>query len=330
MTSSPRSPARPGNVAALAAMTLVAFVALTAAAGCGTTHAPATTPAQYPARPGQPSPARAASTPSLMPQQRAEDDAASILKSFAVPPGARQVQSPPLVSGGVLRQPIQSPATSDLVDRAAWLIAPGSPSSVLGWEERHVPHEFTLTGSASSDGPPGIEPTRADMFSLPPVTGVLDSRQLIVEVVRDGGDTAIRVDAQVTWLPARGASEQVPARAKAVTIAMDIGLNQGSKKPPKPATITDPAKVRKLLALINGLPLPSPGIRNCPADFGDTLTLTFRASPQGPPLAVATVELSGCQGVALTIGSKPQPDLQGGIGPQILQIAALPWTIPTL
>jgi hypothetical protein len=167
------------------------------------------------------------------------------------------------------------------------------------------------------------------MFSLPPVAGVPDSRQLIVEVVRDGGDTAIRVDAQVTWLPARPASEQVPAQAKAVTITMDIGLNQGSKKPPKPATITDPAKARKLVALINGLPLLWPGIRNCPADFGDSLTLTFRASPQRPPLAVVTVELSGCQGVALTIGSKPQPNLQGGIGPQILQIAALPWTTPT-
>jgi hypothetical protein len=310
-------------------MTLVAFVALTTA-GCGTTHAPATTPAQYPAHPGQPSPARAVSAPSLTPRQRAEEDATGILKSFAVPPDARQVQSPPLISGGVLKQPIQSPATPDLADRAAWLIAPGSSSSVLGWEERHVPHEFTLTSSASSDGPPGIEPTRADMFSLPPVAGVLDSRQLIVEVVRDGGDTAIRVDAQVTWLPARPASEQVPAQAKAVTIAMDIGLNQGSKKPPKPATMTDPAKVRKLVALINGLPLPAPGIRHCPADFGDSLTLTFRASPQGPPLAVATVELSGCQGVALTTGSKPQPDLQGGIGHQILQIAALPWTIPIL
>lgn len=111
---------------------------------------------------------------------------------------------------------------------------------------------------------------------------------------------------------------------------MGIGLNQGSKKPPKPTAITDPAKVRKLVALINGLSPPLPGIRNCPADFGDGLTLTFRASPHGPPLAVATAELSGCQGVGLTIGGKPQPGLQGGIGPQILQIAALPWTIPTL
>jgi hypothetical protein len=320
---------RPGNVAALAAMTLVAVAALTTA-GCGTTVVSSATSAQQPARPGQPSPTGAVSAPSLTPRQRAEDDATGILKLFAVPPGARQVQSAPLVSGGVLKQPIQTPGTPDLVDRAAWLIAPGSPSSVLGWEEGHVPHEFTLNGSATSDGPPGIEPTQSDMFSLPPVAGVLDSRQLIVEVVRDGSGTAIRVDAQVTWLPARPASERVPAAAKAVTIAMDIGMNQGSKKPPKPVTITDEATVRKLVALINSLPLPSPGIRHCPADFGDSLTLIFRASREGPPLAVATVALSGCQGVALTIGGKPQPGLQGGIGPRVIHIAALPWKIPTL
>jgi hypothetical protein len=169
------------------------------------------------------------------------------------------------------------------------------------------------------------------MFSLPPVTGVLDSRQLIVEVVRDGSRTAIRVDAQVTWLPARPASERVPARAKAVTIVMDIGMNQGSKKPPRPVTITDPAKVSKLVALVNGLPLAMPGQpANCPADFGDGLTLTFRASPQAPPLAVVTVELSGCQRVALTVGGKSQPGLQGWIGPQVLKIAALDWKIPAL
>jgi hypothetical protein len=318
-------------VAALAAMTLAALVALTTA-GCGTTHAPATTPANpaQPGQPGRPSPTGSVSAPSLTPRQRAQDDATGILKSFAVPPGARRVPSPPLVSGGVLKQPLQSPGTPDLVDRAAWLIAPGSPSSVLGWEERHVPHEFALTGAATSDGPPGIAPTHADMFSLPPVTGVLDTRELIVEVVRDGAGTAIRVDAQVTWLPARQAAEQVPARAKAVTIAMDIGMNQGGKKPPRPVTVTDPAKVRALIALIDGLPLQSPGTYHCPADFGDSLTLTFRASPQAPPLAVATVTLSGCQGVALTVGGKPQPGLQGGIGARILQVAGLPWKMPVL
>lgn len=307
---------------------LVLLAAAMTTAGCGTSHAPATTPAPHLAPLGRPSPTGPVSAPSLTPRQRAQDDATAILKFFAVPPGARQVNSPPLVSGGVLKRPIQSPGTPDLVDRTAWLVASGSPSSVLGWEERHVSHEFTLNGSATSDGPPGIDPTRADMFALPPVAGVLDSRQLIVEVVRDGAGTAIRVDAQVTWLPARPPGDQVPARAKAVTIAMDIGMNQAGKKPPRPVTITDPVKVRMLVALVNGLPLQSPGIRSCPAGFADDLTLTFRASPQGPPLAVATVELSGCQNVGMLIGGKREPGMRGGIAQRILHIAALPWKIP--
>ena len=128
----------------------------------------------------------------------------------------------------------------------------------------------------------GFATTWYQMFSLPDVPGVLDSRELVVEVVQDGDKTAIRVDAQVAWQPARPASEKVPAAAKAVTISMDLGLNQGGKKPPKPVTITDPAKVRALTALINGLALFPPGAFSCPADFGDDLVLTFRAGPRSP------------------------------------------------
>ena len=146
------------------------------------------------------------------------------------------------------------------------------------------------------------------MFSLPDIAGVLDSRELVVEVVQDGDKTAIRVDAQVTWQPAVPASEKVPAAAKAVTISMDLAMNQGSKKPPKPVTITDPAKVGQLRALINSLPLFPPGVFSCPAAFGDNLVLTFRARPGGPALAVATDMLSGCGGVDLTIGGQARAD----------------------
>ena len=83
--------------------------------------------------------------------------------------------------------------------------------------------------------------------------------------------------------------------------------NQGGRKPPKPVTITDQATVRKLTALVNGLALFPPGAFNCPADFGGNLVLTFRAGPRAPALAVATADLSGCDGVDLTIGGKPQP-----------------------
>ena len=57
--------------------------------------------------------------------------------------------------------------------------------------------------------------------------------------------------------------------------------------------------------------------------------LTFRARPGAPALAVATDMLSGCTGVDLTIGGKPEPTLAAVSGPQILKIAGLSWKIPT-
>jgi len=112
-------------------------------------------------------------------------------------------------------------------------------------------------------------------------------------------------------------------------ISMGLGANQGGKKPPKPVTITAPAKVAELRALINSLPPSPPGMFSCPAAFGDNLVLTFRARPGGPALAVATDMLSGCPAVDLVIGGKSQPSRSGASGTQILKIAGLSWKIPT-
>jgi hypothetical protein len=266
--------------------------------------------------------------PAAGPQQRAVADADAILASFAVPPGARKLAAAPSVDKGALKTSIQIPGTPDLVDKADWWLAPGQPHQVLAWEAAHVSHRYSFEGTGSVSGTAGSEQIWSDMFSLPVITGVLDSRELAVEVVQDGDKTAIRVDAQVTWQPATPPSEKVPAAAKAVTISMDLGLNQGGKKPPKPVTVTDPAEVGELRALINSLPLAPPGMFSCPAGFGDNLVLTFRARPGGPALAVATDLLSGCRGVGLTIGGKSQPGLSGASGTQILKIAGLPWKIP--
>jgi hypothetical protein len=47
------------------------------------------------------------------------------------------------------------------------------------------------------------------MFALPAVPEVLIQRELVVLAVRSGSQTAIRVDAQVVWLPARPGAERV-------------------------------------------------------------------------------------------------------------------------
>jgi hypothetical protein len=210
-----------------------------------------------------------------------------------------------------------------------WWIVPGAPQSVLAREARHRPHRFSPSGTGTGSGPGFMMWNQSE--SLPAVQGVLDSRGMVVTAVPDGHETAVRVDAEVAWRPARPASEQVPAAARAVTISTDPGGNQGGTVPPKPVTITGPAEVRALTALINGLALFPPGSYSCPADFGGDLVLTLRAGPRTPALAVATVDFGGCDGVDLTIDGKSQPTLAGpgtDTGPQILKTAGLPWKTP--
>jgi hypothetical protein len=306
-------------------------VAALALSGCGTLRAQGADPTGKPTgSTGVPvTSAKSPARPSPTPKQRAVADADSILASFAVPKGARKLSAAPTVEKGVLKTAPQVPATPDLVDKAEWWIAPGAPQSVLAWEAKHVSHRFSTAGTSHGWGPGFV--SWSESFALPDIPAVLDWRELSVTVVQDGDKTAIRVDAQVTWQPARPAGEKVPAAAKAVTISMDLGLNQGGRKPPKPVTITDRAKVSALKALINGLTPFPPGMFSCPADFGDALLLTFRAGPRTPALAVATVDLAGCDGVYLTIGGKSQPALAGpgtDSGAAILKTAGLPWEIP--
>jgi hypothetical protein len=322
-----RRPAVPRRLGAFAPLALgaVAAVALCACAVAPTALSPASKPIGSTGVP-----LTSAKRPAQPPHQRAVADATAILASFVVPTGARKLSAAPSVGKGVLKAPAQTLGTPDLVDKAEWWIASGAPQGVLAWEARHLSHRFSSAGGGTSYGR-NIATTWSQVFSLPGIPGVLDSRELVVLVVHDGDKTAIRVDAQVAWQPARPASEKVPAAAKAVTISIDPGLNQGGRKPQKPVTITDPAKVRALTALINGLTLFPPGAPACPADFGGNLVLTFRAGPRTPALAVATVDLSGCDGVDLTIGGKPQPTLAGpgtDSGPQILRLAGLSWKIP--
>jgi hypothetical protein len=324
-----RRPAVPRRLGAFGPLALgaVAAVALCACATAPTAPSPASKPIGSTGVP--PTSGKRSAQPALPPHQRAVADANAIFASFAVPEGARRLSAAPTVERGVLKTPDELPETPDVVDKAGWWIVPGAPPSVLAWEGRHLPHRFSASGTGTGSGPGFMMWNQSE--SLPDVPGVLDSRGLVVTAVPDGHETAIRVDAEVTWQPARPASEKVPAAVKAVTISIDPTLNQGGGKPQKPVTITDPAKVRALTALINGLTLFPPGAFDCPADFGGNLVLTFRAGPRTPALAVATVDLSGCDGVDLTIGGRPQPTLAGpgtDSGPQILRLAGLSWKIP--
>ena len=73
----------------------------------------------------------------------------------------------------------------------------------------------------------------------------------------------------------------------------------------------------------------TPADTPCPFSLRPFLSLTFRARPGAPALAVAQTGQQ-CYSVALTVRGAQQLPLQDKptLDPQILKLAALPWKVP--
>jgi hypothetical protein len=115
-----------------------------------------------------------------------------------------------------------------------------------------------------------------------------------------------------------------------VTITV-VSESRPVKHPPGPATITDPATVAALAALVNGLPI-SPFNGNvaisCPAAINTSLRLTFRASPHGPGLASVRTDMA-CGVAAFNAPGVANLNLTENtpLSTQVLKIAGLDWKL---
>ena len=270
-----------------------------ALAGCAVAH-PSATAASHAAT----TTAHQTAATAQSPKQRAEADAAAILAAFVVPPGARKLPGPPPGQANQLRDITGSSASPNWIDKTGFWQVKGDPQQVLAWTASHVGRSHT-TGGLTTNLPVSGRPETVweRDYALPPVPAVEDTRELTVEVAdADNGQTAIRVDAQVTWLPARQASEMVPAAATAITLSV-IPNGNLHKKPPQPVTITSPAAVHRITAMVNSLPVFPPGPRECGFNQGTELVLTFLAAPQGRVLATALVQTGYCEEVFFTVGA---------------------------
>jgi hypothetical protein len=273
-----------------------------ALAGCAVAHPAATAPG-HPAASTHPAAATA-----LPPRQRAEADAAAILAAFVVPPGARKLPGAPAGRANQLKDIAGSPASPNWIDETGFWQVKGDPRQVLAWTAGHVGRSHTdggvITNLPTRSAP---ETVWERDYALAPLPGVEDTRELTVEVADAGsGQTAIRVDAQVTWLRARTASEAVPAAATAVTLSLIPDPALSRKTPPRPATVTSPEAVRRIAAMVNALPVFPPGQLECGLGRGETmaLALTFLSAQRGPVLATAYVSTEGCQPAFLAVGSR--------------------------
>lgn len=267
--------------------------------------------------------------------------AGSLLCRFVVPPGARRLARVPDAGHGSLEQSLPQTGLDYEVSRAQFWQVPGNPQGVLTWEKLHLPHALAYTGSGFGS----LRETKIewqDDYSLPAVpsqpsvSGQISSRTMSLFAVDAGnGRTDIEVAVSVDWIPPRRASDVVPTGVRAVKISAVPDLNL-HVTPPAPVTVTDPVQVRKIVALIDGLPLSPPGVFSCPFDAGAEVVLTFLPQAAGGrPLAVAEQRLEGCEWTSFTIGGKQQPSLGApnsarSVAAEVLRIADLPWNLSKL
>jgi hypothetical protein len=292
-------------------------------------------------------PAHVAAGKSLTPREQAKADAAAMLAAFVPPPGAKRLSSAPAGSGGILKHKAFEVGIADQLDDVSFWRVPASAASVLKFEKAHLPRQFTLTGWGSVGDTYGTPPKPGhplpgpgqphpigntygawyDQWGLPGVPGVIDLRELTVELTDPSSSvTYVRVDSNVAWIPPRPASEKVPASVKVVTITASPNMNH-PKGTPAPVTVTSPAKVAKIVALLDGLSLETSQIIGCPAEQGEGITLSFRAKAGGPVLATAFEPIPSCGSVGFTIGSVRQQPLAdwGSFTTKVLAAAGVHW-----
>ena len=272
-----------------------ALLAAGALTGCGRTLAKA------------PAPTIAVPTKSPSRPTQARSDARALLTKVVLPKAVVPVSKLP---GGLLSTPPQTPATPDLVDLHRLYVVGEPVATALAFVKAHQPaHTSVGTEGTSGTTTPPITTEWFIGFSWPPVGSVLNSRQVLVSLAAlSSNRTAIRLDAEVTWLPAKPAGDLIPPGPDLLRAELSRGLNGEQGR--GPTTTKDPAVIEAIRSRVNGLGVFPPGVMSCPADFGQELTLTFRWPASRHPAVVVTADVAGCQVVAVTrSGHEVQPEL---------------------
>lgn len=231
-----------------------------------------------------------------------------ILEGVTLPAGSKTRAHPP---SRFLRQAPSVPGDPDLVDLHRFAVVDRSAHRLLAFLRAHPAPGATSSGSGEAGGRRGTYEWELS-FSFPPVATVLDSRTLVESVVSLGAErSALRLDAQVTWLPAKPAADRIPADAKLLTAWLSKGLNPWQHGH-RPVTTSDSSLVSRIRQDVNDLGVQAPGVYACPADFGQVLHLVFRPKAGAAPLAVVLVDPAGCEGVTVVRdGRAVKPSLDG-------------------
>ena len=242
--------------------------------------------------------------------QLARSDAALLLTFIRLPPGSERVAREPSGDAGLLSSPGET-ISGNIVDLHRFYVVAEDPTHVDAFVMSHRPQGSTRAGYGTG-GVYGDTDRWFVSYSWPPVKTLLNNRVLVISIAALTDDrSGVRVDAEVTWLPAKPAGDIIPTGAKVLTAVLSAGLNPGETGH-APVTTTDPEKIEAIRDFINRLGVFPPGAWHCPADFGQDLTISFATSPAATPFDVVVAGTSGCEGVQVQhLGRTVQPELWG-------------------
>ncbi|HEY3771912.1 MAG TPA: DUF4232 domain-containing protein [Solirubrobacteraceae bacterium] len=241
-----------------------------------------------------------------------------LISELRLPAGATRAAGRPAGVGTSLDSPGFSLTTPQLVDDTSWWTIDEPPSTVIAFVRTHLPHGLRIVGHGVGSESGQV----SDAFwSYAPPAGLSQLTAAVQTDALAGGRTAVRLDAEATWLVPRPAWDRLPASVRSVTYtarATVAGL--GGARPvhgrrSAPRTL-GPRDARRLAAAIDQLQRMQPGVvYSCPIDAVEPrITLRFRGAG-GRPLAVAVDRPSGCASLSLSVHGRRGPALNDTGGP---------------
>jgi hypothetical protein len=104
----------------------------------------------------------------------------------------------------------------------------------------------------------------------------------------------------VVWTSGSASAGTIPSGARVLTVTPVFGRdpNIGRHHLDHAFTITDPAKVARIAAIINSLAKFPQGELSCSEDNGAAMRLAFRTTRGSPALATVLATYTGCSGIA--------------------------------
>lgn len=271
------------------------------------------------ANPGNRTPATGDRSSRAANRAQARRWASRLLSDLQLPAGAIRSSGKPVGVGTALASPGFSLTSPELIDDTSWWTIRRPPSAVVAFVRTHLPRTRAIVGRGV-----GGEPGRVtdNFWSLSPPAGLSQLTVAVQTVALGAGRTAVRLDAEATWLVPRPVWDRIPSSVRSLTYtarATAAGFDGGRASHGRRSTprTVGRRQARRLAAAIDRLQRMQPGIVfSCPFDaVQPRITLRFRG-PGGRPLAVAVDSPAGCATVSLSVRGRPGPRLDDMVGPR--------------